>query len=95
MNENNSYNKFSSDLIVVYTKGGGFVGIKQKIFYDSFTKELTFIDERNNTFRVSVPIMKKKNSIFFKEKGISKRPKLGKNREQDRGISHNHNKSGL
>jgi hypothetical protein len=53
MNENSSYNKFSSDLVVVFTKEGGFVGIKQKIFYDSFTKELTFIDERNNTFRVS------------------------------------------
>ncbi len=53
MNENSSYNTFSSDIVVVYTKEGGFVGIKQKIFYDSFTKELTFIDERNNTFRVS------------------------------------------
>ncbi len=53
MNENNSYNEFSSNSIVVYTKDGGFVGIKQKIFYDHFTKELTFIDERNNTFRVS------------------------------------------
>ena len=53
MNENNSYNKFASDLVVVFTKQGGFVGIKQKIFYDSFTKELTFIDERNNTFSVS------------------------------------------
>ena len=53
MNESNSYNRFSSDLIIVYTKEGGFVGIKQKIFYDSFTKELTFINERNNTFRVS------------------------------------------
>ena len=53
MNEYNSYNKFSSDLVVIYAKGGGFVGIKQKIFYDSFTKELTFMDERNNTFKVS------------------------------------------
>ena len=53
MNENISYNGFSSDLVVVYTKEGGFVGIKQKIFYDSFTNELIFIDERNNTFRVS------------------------------------------
>ena len=53
MNENNLYNKFSSDLIVVYIKEGGIVGIKQKIFYDSFTKELTFIDQINNTFRVS------------------------------------------
>ena len=53
MTENNSYNRSSSDLIVVYTKEGGLVGIKQKIFYDSFTKELTFIDERNNTFGVS------------------------------------------
>ena len=62
MNENNSYNKFSSDLIVVYIKEGGIVGIRQKIFYDSFTKELTFIDERNNSFKVSkLPIMRKKN----------------------------------
>lgn len=53
MNENNSYNKHDSDFIVVYTKEGGFVGIKQKIFYDFFTKELTFIDQRNNTFGVS------------------------------------------
>jgi hypothetical protein len=54
MNENNSYDGFSSDLIVVYTKEGGIAGIKQKTFYDSFTKELTFIDEKNNTFRVSI-----------------------------------------
>ena len=27
--------------------------INQKIFYDSFTKELTYIDERNNSFKVS------------------------------------------
>lgn len=53
MNENKSYNRYSSDLVIVYAKEGGFVGIKQKIFYDSFTKELTFIDLRNNTFRVS------------------------------------------
>jgi len=53
MNKKISYNKFSSNLIVVFTKEGGFVGIKQKILYDSFTKELIFIDERNNTFRVS------------------------------------------
>lgn len=53
VNENNCYNRFSSDFIVVYTKEGGFVGIRQKIFYDSFTRELTFVDERNNTFRVS------------------------------------------
>jgi hypothetical protein len=53
MNENDSYNRSSSNLIVVYTKEGGLVGINHKIFYDSFTKELTFIDERNNTFRVS------------------------------------------
>lgn len=53
MNENNLYDKFSSGFAVVYVKGGGLVGIKQKIFYDSFTKELTFIDQKNNTFRVS------------------------------------------
>ena len=53
MNENNSYDKFSSGFAVVYIKGGGLVGIKQKRFYDSFTKELTFIDQKNNTFRVS------------------------------------------
>jgi len=47
MNENKSYNRYSSDLVIVYAKEGGFVGIKQKIFYDSFTKELTFIDLRN------------------------------------------------
>jgi len=53
MNENNSYNKFSSDLIVVFTKEGGIVGVKQKIFYDSFTKELIFIDEKTSTVKVS------------------------------------------
>jgi hypothetical protein len=53
MNENNSYNKYSFDLIVVYTKEGGIAGIKQKIFYDNFTKELIFIDQRNQTFKVS------------------------------------------
>ncbi len=53
MNENNSYNRLSSDLIIVYIKEGDFVGLEQKIFYDSFTNELAFIDERNNTFRIS------------------------------------------
>ena len=53
MNENNSYDKFSSGFAAVYIKEGGLVGIKQKRFYDSFTKELTFIDQKNNTFRVS------------------------------------------
>jgi hypothetical protein len=62
LNENTSYNKFSSDLIVVYTKYGGIVGIKQKIFCDSFTKELTFIDERINSFKfLTLAIMRKKN----------------------------------
>jgi len=53
MKENNSYYKFSSGFAVVYINEGGLVGIKQKIFYDSFTKELTFIDQKNNTCRVS------------------------------------------
>ena len=53
MNENNSYDKFSSGFAAVYIKEGGLVGIKQKRFYDSFTKELTFIDQRSNTSRVS------------------------------------------
>lgn len=53
MNGNNSYDKFSSGFAVVYIKEGGIVGIKQKIFYDTFTKELTSIDQRNNTFGVS------------------------------------------
>ncbi|MDF0682384.1 MAG: hypothetical protein P0116_15615 [Candidatus Nitrosocosmicus sp.] len=53
MKENNSYDNFSSGFAVVYIKEGGLVGIKQKIFYDSITKELTFIDQKNNTYRVS------------------------------------------
>jgi hypothetical protein len=47
-----SHNSSHSDLIFVYIKEGGFVGMRQKIFYDSFTKELTFVDERSNTFRI-------------------------------------------
>ena len=63
MNKKISYNKFSSNLIVVFTKEGGFVGIKQKILYDSFTKELIFTDERNNTFRVSSITNKEKKGL--------------------------------
>jgi len=58
-------------LIVVYTKKGGIVGLKQKIFYDSFTKELIFIDERNKSFRVS-GVTNKEERELEKEIGADK-----------------------
>ena len=63
MDKEYSYNAPHSDLIVVYTKEGGFIGMRQKIFYDSFTKELTFMDERSNTFRIKKLDEDKEKSI--------------------------------
>jgi len=53
MIENNLYNRISSDLLVVYIKKGVQREQNKKIFCDSFIKELTFIEARNNTSRVS------------------------------------------
>jgi hypothetical protein len=67
MNKDHLHNSSHSEVVFVYIKEGGFIEMRQKTLYDSFTKEITFVFGRENTFRIT-----KMDTVHFRNSFSSK-----------------------